>query len=1163
MKLDWIRIERAAGVTQPFELTEFDSGFNVILGPNGSGKSVLCRVARELLWGDAEGRSTVASAQISTNTGAISIRRDAEKVEWISSEGKASRSRLPEAHLAGCFLLNATDLLSTGAQTDEQIAREIRKQMAGGFDLEAIRVQEFSVAPLHGRNAQRALEGAKKKLARVTEEFRRLAQHEDDLAELNREVLAAEMAAERVRVLQIVCELAKVRSEIATLELRLASLPPNLELLSGHELRHLDERESSLASRKAELSDLDTELARRRDELSTSASTIGTRAEEIAAWMDRARLLVQLERECLELAQSAAAADAALTESKAHLGADSVERGAMIPPASFLAELEEHLRLTTSNREALATTAGRLEAIPERIEASDAREIERGLSCLRKWCSTPDSVETKPRVRLLVTGGVGAFLLGLIVARSATEIGFGLFGAGLALCGWAISLTLTNRHAHASREAARAEFPSAELDEPSEWNLDCVQEQIQQLERELADALLESERCDERTYLEQRLAELELAEEHLEAARFALGERIGIADHSSALNLVELGQRFAAWRGASLRAAEADARADTAHEERRAQTAKLADWLAAREFSASDGTSALECLRELEKRVRSAEQAAEAIAQNEARRPRLEEAIESEALQIEHLYSNAKLPARNRVVLEQRVGMRADFLELKSELEAAQRSATRLFDSLPAGQPELELEAAEIELRSMEKDAAQIKELGAQRGKLEEKLRAAREGTGMSDALDEVARARDVLAEQHEEALDAHVGSSLLASIESEYRQSSSPDVLKRAIRLFGEFTQNRYELRLDQADGVDRFVAIDVASTRSLALSELSDGTRMQLLLAARFAFAIEIEEEPIPFFLDEALSMTDPDRFASIANVLFTLVAEGRQFVYLSSQPGDVKRFTSAAKRAGCDPPVVHQLAGARGRELAVADAAELSYELIPALPSIGSDTAEQYALRIGVPLPAPNSTARELNLFHLLRENIELFRTLKHAGCEAVGQWLQNVQQGAAQALCRDDAKLNWLSARCELAVVVFEVRGIGRGMPIGREQLLASGAVTANYLDDLTDLAGELFGDGREFLEVLASKSDERSRGFQTKKLERLTHWLEQNGFVDQREVLDLEAAHVLVQSALVSPIRDGALTLEEVVQLTNSLWAALESGAEKLRAKERQLASDDA
>ena len=117
--------------------------------------------------------------------------------------------------------------------------------------------------------------------------------------------------------------------------------------------------------------------------------------------------------------------------------------------------------------------------------------------------------------------------------------------------------------------------------------------------------------------------------------------------------------------------------------------------------------------------------------------------------------------------------------------------------------------------------------------------------------------------------------------------QTQLPRVFERARNHFSEFTHHNYELRLSKEAMSPRLFAVDLSSGEGRELDELSDGTRAQLLLAARITFAEEVEHgQVLPLFLDEALDQSDPARFVAIVRGLGRVAEDqGRQIFYLTS--------------------------------------------------------------------------------------------------------------------------------------------------------------------------------------------------------------------------------------------------------------------------------------
>ena len=1150
MKFERIRVERAPGIDQPFELSDFASGFNVVLGPNGSGKSLVCRVVRDLLWPSHGATGTAASADIGVSAGSIAVRCDEDAHEWNALDTGAQRPLLPKSHAAGCFLLHAGDLLSTSAGTDVEIAGEVKKQMAGGYDLDALRAGQFTVPAQHGKRARRALDDAQRGLALVHTEFRSLTADEESLAGLTRCIETAQQADERMRVLERLEQLAEERERLADIVASLGALPVGMEHLTGVEEQNLAEREANRVAATLELEETDAELELSRRQLGElKPAGEPTQPEDIAAWSERARKLARLEDHCAELGEAAAALEGAALERREQLSVDGDGPPFESPNAKWLDQLDDHLRMGLDNRIALAESSARLQALASASECVGSRDLKRALKALRDWCALPLSQRTMMRMRWLwslgaLAAGVGAWFVSAGEDRWLAACGFGV---GLFI--WAYSIGADARIGQAHRAEAEESFPARDVLPPEAWAQAEVQERLCEVEVELAKALAEEDRASGRTFLEQKLAELEEAEDELDLARESFASEIGLCAEVSSLSLVEVAQRLASWREASAESRAAAEKLRQAESTRTESRGALVAWLAARGYACEDSAGALEALRVFDERVRTATRLSEEITVLEARRPGLVEAIEECESRVARVFVDAGLENGDRTGLERRLSVRSQYHDLDRQGEVRKAQIDRLEASIPDAEERLDSTEVGEALRAVHESAAELEDLVAERAAAQERLRAARCGTRMEDALDEVATANERLVDQHEELLDACVGQLLIDSIEEEYRQSSSPEVLKRAAELFGKFTQHKYELQLDDAGSQTRFRARDVLRNRMLGLSELSDGTRMQLLLAARFAYALDVEEEPLPFFLDEALSFSDPERLAEIARVLFALVQDGRQIVYLTSRPGDVEVFRQAAMEVGCEAPKLLDLGAARGLGVIAEEECELAYELVPVAPPVGTDSAEEYGVRLGVPIPTPESVAGELHLFYLLRDDLDLLQRLVGTGCARLGQWHESVRAGAARTLCKEEP-MKKLVARGQVAEMVFAAWSIGRGRRIGRSELLRSGAVSERYLDGLAELVAESQGGADKFLSSLEARNDDRAKGFQNKKIEELTLWLEENEFLDRRSRLDLEAARTRVLAGNERAIAEGRLLVEEVIDLTTSIWSALVQGETK-------------
>ena len=251
---------------------------------------------------------------------------------------------------------------------------------------------------------------------------------------------------------------------------------------------------------------------------------------------------------------------------------------------------------------------------------------------------------------------------------------------------------------------------------------------------------------------------------------------------------------------------------------------------------------------------------------------------------------------------------------------------------------------------------------------------------------------RTELKHRREEALFAGAGKFLVGAVEREYELTQMPRVFERASSHFSAFTHHSYELRLGRDADVPRLQAIDLRSGESRELDELSDGTRAQLLLAARMAFAEEVEQGTVlPLFLDEALDQSDPDRFEAIARSLGRVANDqGRQIFYLTTDHLDGDRIRYALEAEGCSVAAEIDLGSLRGRAVGVTRSSALRVPTRPDIPAPDGTAPEEYGVTLGVPRFAPARGYSEQHLFYLLPDDLDLLHVPsdeRHRICRAM--------------------------------------------------------------------------------------------------------------------------------------------------------------------------------
>jgi hypothetical protein len=343
---------------------------------------------------------------------------------------------------------------------------------------------------------------------------------------------------------------------------------------------------------------------------------------------------------------------------------------------------------------------------------------------------------------------------------------------------------------------------------------------------------------------------------------------------------------------------------------------------------------------------------------------------------------------------------------------------------------------------------------------------------------------------------------------------------LAAASDLFARFTRHRYRLSLDSTTGASRWRAVESASERGLPLSELSDGTRMQLLLAARLAFSLHLEGElHPPLFLDEALTASDPERFRAVAESLIELSASGRQIFYLTCNPADVAFWRAIAGRMDVPEPNVVDLGEIRRVARGPVDQARTAPPETASWPRPDGSSPEEYAERLSVPLPEPFAPISALHLYHVLRDDLQLLHSVLSRGrVERVGHWRSLVESGAADALFGAEA-CSRLEAGIRTADLFFEAWRVGRGRPVTADDLRASGAVSDRFIVRIASLATDLDGDAEALMTALEDKHDERAKGFRVEQREALRAYFEEAGQLDPSLPLPPEALRARVLGGL--------------------------------------------
>ncbi len=1163
MKLLRVDVRRLAGGESGFCLDDLAPGLNLIVGPNGSGKSSLCRALRATLWPDSDAPPGSDLASLWHAQGVPMRAELGHAVRWQSEGRSVPAPALPAAHLAHTYTLGLRDLLADDSPADRDLAERLQIQMYGGFDLAALRSRLSQRS--HGRREEQELLAAERALHRLQGERRRLADEDDRLAALREQLVAARRASEELEKLRAASQRAALGEELEDLRRRFegfAAPAEKMVRLVGSELEQLDALQADLTRVTEECDDARRRLAQAElDRRACGLSAAGPPDEaKLAAWRSDARELERLiaegeraQRECARATGAVEAAHRALAGdvSQAHLEGLS---------AHELEELSGWLTRAFEIRERRSRLESLLEprvqeATEKAAEPADLEALRRGVDLLREWLATgaPDRSDSAI-MRLAVACGC------LLALLAAYRFHTGFLGLAGLLLGWLLARRFSRERASSGQRAALEErFSSLGLPALVHFERSAVRDRLSELEAELAGAERAERAAIERVQLHHQLAEVEACEQEIARGREKLRVRLGVDPGLGDLALADLFERVCRWRRAEAELAPLAAASRQLQLDRCDRLSRLGKHLVETlGCEPDDEAHALALLDALSDGCQrwhvAADRRVAAKRDLESCESKRDEfSARRGALLHESGIDASDDPAAARRVLAARLEDLASFRETSERRRALEQRLEDL-DRVLEARPDLQrLGRGEAKDRISQAQGlvSASEDVAGQIGSIEERIRAACESGALEEQAAHVSAARDKLLARHDELVLALAGDFMLDCVEGEYEQTSRPAVLQRASDYFARFTRHRCELRLEGSGNESCFRALETESGHLRSLSELSDGTRMQLLLAAKLAFTSQAEGElHPPLFLDEALSASDPERFRAVAESLLALAQSGRQVFYLTCNPADVALWQDVAQSIGAPAPRIFDLAEIRRLAAAAVEPRQLEIPqpFVPPAPD-GLDP-ESYAARLGVPVPDSFAPVESLHLFYLLRDDLPLLhRLLTHGRIERIGNWRAFAAEGSARVLF-DELICQRIEARVRVAEAFFEAWRIGRGRSVDRSVLQDSGAVSGIFIDRLASIAAECGGRAAELLETLEAGHDARVKRFRSQQLELLRRYLEERGYLDPSPPLAPDSLRARVLAACAEP-QPGDLEAaapvfdsEEVLRLVDELTALL-------------------
>lgn len=1114
--IEELDIVRAPGFeTEGFTVDELVSGINLVHGPNAAGKTTTAAALEKTLWPDAADTSDQLVGQLQLNGEQWRVAVQNGDASYQRDGQEAAAPTLPSVDQRDRYRLSLHDLLQQETR-NESFAETIKRESAGGYDLSAAHdALEYDDSPINRRkgeyqDAKDAIDDWREKrnaTQNLEEERSRLSRLQKDLEE-------AKDARSEKEALEQANKYLEAKTELETAEEALDKFRSVLSKVDGDEFEQVEELDAEIQEWQEEKREAQEEKQRAEATLeAVSLPDEGLPEGTIDQLKNRLDKLENQEAEQIETQEEIEEVKAQRESAREDIPFEietadlvDIEVGTWAELSAFVRQVEQ----VESQRQ----TKESVEQWAEGGESSsiDSKSLDRGTQALEQWLiEGPADTSTTDGDAAFRLGVISAFVIGLAGAALGflvNPILFGvvLLGAGILVYGY--MQRDSEKGVESNRETHREAFEKTGVEPPNEWTVEGVRSRLIELYDEIAEQKVVDERHQRRDAIIEEL-DLESQREALEEKRDELIEELGAAPETENIELAVITRRIIDWQEAHDDLVGLQKKLEKVEENLEEARFELQQELAEYDYEdIEDSADAKKAIRDLESRKSKHQTATSELETARKTIERAEEKIESMETQREEIFSELDLEVGEYDELKSLCDQVHDYETWEKKVDENQLLVDREHDELKSfpGYDTAYEEATRRDLRAkldeVKETAAEYDDIHDQISRIETKIDEAKKKSDLEESIREKERALAELETRLEEDYSSMVGDMLVDHLQEETIEATRPAVFQRANELLATITHGRYSLDLEE--GGQTFRAFDTAKQKGFALDELSSGTRLQMLLAVRLAF-VEHHEQGVklPIILDETLANTDDHRAKVIIESMIELARNGRQIFYFTAQGDELLKWQTALEDAQDVDWTTVDLAETRGLDRGIELPEFDGYEaVIPDPPLPAEHDHGSYAEELEVGRLNPYEDLGTAHLWYLVAD-VDTLYDLLDLGIERWGQLENLLERGREEFIPADPETIERIRENAAALEEFVRAWRIGRGSPVNREVLEASGAVSDTFIDRVSELANELAGDPEALIEAL---NDGEVNRFQSNKIDELEAYLQDTGYIETRPPL---------------------------------------------------------
>ncbi len=1142
-----IAIHRALGISQGdgFELSDISPGVNLVFGPNGSGKSTTALVIQELLWPGKTGlvKPTIMGRFAAENS-TWSVEIDAGHAETQNALHTGATPNIGPVENRSRYLLALDDLI---VDENTDFARIITAESQGGFDLDTAGDNlKFTSSPKKSLRAVNKAKEARQKVLEARAVQERISSREQLLPELERKRRKATDAERRISVLNQAVEFKNADSLCSQISDQIASFPEGVALLDGTE----DQNLQKLSLRQQELEEKNA--VTRQEKVSAIRTLMKLKMPDQLIQDDFLPAVRGLQNDLHKTEQTLDVQKRLFLYSESEANTAEKRIGDSISPhqlsslntveiqdLSTLARHSDEVRA----REIVLQERKRVLTEVEQEKAPDfrAEQIRDGILSLKRWLETADPAETSGRssrtplntasLLLMILAGVLGFTYQLEwILLIIPAVIFFIWGRG--------KPERTDSKSTNSKSIYVSNYERTSLPAPDSWKTEAVLDLLGSLV-DMADIKAqESRRNRNLSNLTEDDKALELSRSELIQQKTQVEEKLGFAVTLDNQWLPLLVQNISSWQKQSAAASSAKAVLSSLEDERQLLLNTIIEKMSP--FGYSEILSAEHAAKSIEdvaakltdyhNAVRIRDTADGSISEIKAKL----EGIRSER---HGIFTRIGLDTSQDGTISNWLSLLPDFRRLQKELTEGKAIRKNRRERLSGYEDLLALDSFEIQeqIRNLQEESSKRDSITEKIIEITMEIEAAQAGHQLSNALSREDEAVSDLADLRELNSVSIAGDLLTHWVREVAIERARPLVFRRACELVAEFTNGHLKLFIDDRINPPQFnVSVNGSSPRPV--DKLSNGERVQVLIAIRTAFLEQNEPVRLPLLLDEALGTSDDLRAGLIIDAVIKISQSGRQVFYFTAQHEELVKWISKLKKCQM-PHTVINLAELRKLEVAT----NLPLEIIPvpsvSVPSPDGMTHEQYgaALKVGNINPLADNQDR-LHLWHLIRDDDLLKQYLSYQ-IEKWGQLRTLIELGGNKLVNANPEENERIFTAARAVDAATRAWRIGRGRKVNRRVLQDSECVSDSFIDAVSDLSNSLHGSAAGIIVGLKNKVIKR---WPSAKTDELQSYLENSGYLSTDSVLTPGEIRIRVLAAVAEAMSKRLIDSAHIDRIVSSL-----------------------